>query len=97
MRIIRCIINKTWRWVMSTNTVRLNITLPSELAEDLKQITGPRRRSQFVAEAVEQKIKKLKDRQMEKAMAEGYQATRKEGLAIAKEFEASDIEGWDEY
>lgn len=82
---------------MPTSTVRFNITLPADLAEDLKQIAAPRKRSQFVAEAVEQKVKQLKDKQMKKAMVEGYQATQKEGLAITKEFESSDLEGWDEY
>ena len=82
---------------MSGKTVRLNITLPAELAEALGKIAAPRKRSQFVTEAVEQKIKQLKDRRLEKVLAEGYQATRKEGLAMTREFESSDLEGWDEY
>ena len=82
---------------MSTSTVRFNITLPADLAETLKQIAAPRKRSQFVAEAVAQKIKQLKDSQIEKILAEGYRATKKEGLAITEEFAASDAEGWDEY
>ena len=82
---------------MPANTVRLNITLPTELAKELKQMTALRGRSQFVADAVEQKIKHLKDKELAKAMAEGYRATRKEGLAITREFESSDLEDWDEY
>jgi hypothetical protein len=46
---------------------------------------------------VEEKIKQFKDKQMEKTLVEGYQATQKEGLAITREFESGDLEGWDEY
>ena len=50
---------------MKSETIRLNITLPSALAEQLKHISGPRKQSQFVAEALEQRIKQLKKKQME--------------------------------
>lgn len=82
---------------MATETIRLNITLPADLAEQLKHISGPRKQSQFVAEALEQRIKQLKKKQMEKALAEGYKTTRKEGLKITKEFESIDLEDWDAY
>ena len=82
---------------METETIRLNITLPSTLAKELKRLSGPRKQSQFVAEALEQKIEQLKKKQMEKALAEGYKATSKEGLAITKEFESVDLEDWDAY
>ena len=82
---------------MKSETIRLNITLPSTLAKKLKRISGPRKQSQFVAEAVEQRIEQLKKKQMEKALAEGYKATNKEGLAITKEFESADLEDWGAY
>ena len=82
---------------MKSGTIRLNITLPSTLAKKLKRISGPRKQSQFVAEAVEQKIEQIKKKQMEKALTEGYKATSKEGLAISKEFEPVDLENWDAY
>ena len=82
---------------MKPETIRLNITLPSTLAKELKRITGPRKQSQFVSEAVEYRIKQLKKKQMEKVLAEGYKAARKEGLEISKEFESVDLEGWDAY
>ena len=82
---------------MSTETIRLNITLPSNLAKELKRITAPRKQSQFVAEAVEQKIKQIKIEQMEKILEEGYKATNKEGIRITKEFDSVDLEGWDAY
>ena len=82
---------------MKSGTIRLNITLPSTLAKKLKHISGPRKQSQFVAEAVEQRIAQIKKKQMEKALAEGYKTTSKEGLAITKEFESVDLEDWDAY
>jgi metal-responsive CopG/Arc/MetJ family transcriptional regulator len=82
---------------METKTIRLNITLPSTLAKELKRLSGPRKQSQFVTEALEQRIEQLKKKQMEKALAEGYKATNKEGLAITKEFESVDLEDWDAY
>ena len=80
---------------METETIRLNITLPSALAKELKRISPPRKQSQFVAEAVEQRIEQLKKKQMEKALVEGYKVTSKEGIEITKEFESVDFEGWD--
>jgi metal-responsive CopG/Arc/MetJ family transcriptional regulator len=82
---------------MATESVRLNITLPAELAKELKHITASRKQSKFVAEAVEQKIKELKQKQMEKVLVDGYKATRKEGIAITKDFDSVDLEGWDAY
>ena len=78
-------------------TVRMNITLPSSLAKELKQITAQRKRSKFISDAIAQKIKQLKKQELEKLLVEGYQATKKEGLKLTKEFEQLDIEGWDEY
>ena len=34
---------------------------------------------------------------MEKQLEEGYKAAAKESIALAEEFEAVDLEGWDEY
>lgn len=82
---------------MSTEMVRLNITLPFSIAEELNQITVSRKRSQFVAEAIRLRIMQLKDKKLKALLGEGYQAEKKEGLKITKEFEAVDFENWDEY
>jgi len=34
---------------------------------------------------------------MEKLLEEGYRAAAKESLALTKEFESADLEGWDDY
>lgn len=82
---------------MSTEMVRLNITLPFSIAEELNQITEPRKRSQFVAEAVRLRIKQLKEKKLEALLCEGYQAEKEEGVKMTNEFEAADFENWDEY
>ena len=82
---------------MNTDSVRLNITLPRELAEELDEFSGTRKRSRFIAEALRQRIKQMEREELEKNMEEGYRATEQEGRALAKEFETADLEGWDEY
>ncbi|MBT3177882.1 MAG: hypothetical protein HOG03_19680 [Desulfobacula sp.] len=82
---------------MSTEMIRLNITLPSSINEELNQFSAPRKRSQFIAEAIKLRIMQLKEKKMEALLKEGYEATSKEGLQITKEFESIDIENWDGY
>jgi metal-responsive CopG/Arc/MetJ family transcriptional regulator len=82
---------------MRTEMVRLNITLPSSISKELNQFSAPRKRSQFIAEAIELRIRQLKEIQMEAALVEGYRATKNEGLEMAQDFEAIDIENWDGY
>ena len=82
---------------MSTETVRLNITLPASIAEELNRISAPRKRSHFIAEAIKLRINQLNDEKMRSLMIEGYGREKEQGLEITKEFEAADIENWDEY
>ena len=82
---------------MNTETVRLNITIPKDLAQALKRLTGPRKRSQFVAEAVRVRIEKQQKDELLMVLEEGYRAGAKESLALSREFEVVDLEGWDEY
>jgi len=82
---------------MSMDMVRLNITVPKELAHALDKLAGPRKRSHFIAEAIKQRVKDLEKEELEKILEEGYRVNRQESLALAKEFESVDLEGWDEY
>ena len=58
-------------------------------------VTGPRKRSRFIAEAVKQRIEEKEA--IDKLLEEGYQAAAKESLALTKEFENADFVGWDDY
>jgi hypothetical protein len=44
-----------------------------------------------------QRIEKIQHEQLQKALEEGYKARREESQFVAKDFEAIDLEGWNEY
>lgn len=79
------------------SVVRMNITVPKELAEQINKFTPPRKRSLFVTEALRQKVKEIQHERTGKAMEEGYKTRKAESQSIAKEFAFIDLEGWDEY
>ena len=76
---------------------RLNIVLPDALIREIDQVAGRRKRSQFIADAVKRRIVDLEKDRLRRVMAEGYRATRHEDEELTREFEASDLEGWDDY
>jgi CopG family transcriptional regulator / antitoxin EndoAI len=82
---------------MRQQTARINVTLPKELIESVNQIAGPRSRSRLIAESLREHIRQMKKVELEKQLEEGYRAAAKESIALAREFEAVDLEGWDEY
>ena len=82
---------------MRQQTDRINVTLPKELIESVNQIAGPRSRSRLIAESLREHIRQIKKGELEKQLEEGYRASAKESIALAREFEAADLEGWDEY
>jgi len=82
---------------MDTDTIRVNITLPKDLVHLIDQMSGPRKRSLFIAEAVQLKVRQAKKEALEKKLAEGYRAGYNESREMASEFEAIDLEGWDDY
>ncbi|MFQ5825218.1 MAG: hypothetical protein ACE5JB_14310 [bacterium] len=79
------------------NTVRLNITLPREIANQLDLLAGSKGKSSFIAECIRHRIAQLEKEKLLKNLKEGYKNTKSESLSLAKEFEAADLEGWDEY
>ena len=79
------------------NTVRLNITLPEEIARRLEGIAGRKRKSHFIAETLRQRIEEMEYAEVQRLLEEGYKSARRESISLAKEFEPVDLEGWDEY
>jgi hypothetical protein len=77
--------------------VRLNLTLPKNIAKKLDLLAGSKGKSSFIAECLERRIAQIEEEKLKNLMAEGYQNTKAESLAFAQEFEAIDLEGWDEY
>ena len=82
---------------MNTETIRLNITLPKELVHEMDNLFGTRKRSQFISDAIRQLIQRKQKEKMKSLLEEGYQARAKESLEITKEFQAIDMENWDDY
>ena len=77
--------------------VRINITIPQELAHRVDELTGLRKRSQFISETLKRRIDEIEQEKLHLALEEGYKARKEEGRLITKEFETADLEGWDEY
>jgi metal-responsive CopG/Arc/MetJ family transcriptional regulator len=82
---------------MKQQTARINVTLPTELIESVDEIAGPRSRSRLIAESIREHLRQMKKDELEKQLEEGYRAAAKESVVLAREFEAADLEGWDEY
>ena len=79
------------------SVVRMNIIIPEELARQLDKLVGRKKKSRFIAETLKQRIEKIQHEELQKTLEEGYKARKEESLAVAKEFELVDLEGWDEY
>lgn len=70
---------------------RLNITLPEEIAQEIKYIPN---KSGFISEAVKEKLERINKEKLDKLLIEGYKATRKEDKGINQEWEKITLEGW---
>ena len=79
------------------STVRMNITIPEQLARKLDRMVSPRKKSKFIVESLEECIQRMEQKELRAKLREGYKVRRDEGLRIAEEFRKVDLEGWDEY
>ena len=70
---------------------RLNITLPEEIAQEIKYIPN---KSGFISEAIKEKLERINKEKLDKLLIEGYKATRKEDKEINQEWEKITLEGW---
>jgi metal-responsive CopG/Arc/MetJ family transcriptional regulator len=82
---------------MASDVIRLNITLPKDIADSLNLMAGPRKRSRFIAEAIAERIGNIRKEQLERDLAEGYSVAREESVSLSTEFETFDLEGWDAF
>lgn len=67
---------------------RLNITLPTEIVDDIKALYGQRGLSQFLEEAAREKLAEEKNK-IHKGLIEGYTSTAEETKEVLKKFEAA--------
>jgi len=77
--------------------IRMNITIPEQLALKLDRLVSPRKKSKFIVESLEECIHRRERQELNMKLKEGYKARRSEGIRIAEEFQEVDLEGWDEY
>jgi len=70
------------------SNTRLNITLPTEIVDDIKALYGQRGLSQFLEEAAREKLAEEKNK-IHKGLIEGYKSTAEETKEVLKKFEAA--------
>jgi len=75
-------------------TLKMNFTVPEDVAEALKSRVSKRKRSAFVATAVADKLKELEEKQLRQSLVEGYQARQAEDAEVNQEWEGATLEEW---
>lgn len=74
------------------NTVRVNITLPLEVAEMLKNVKN---KSSFIAEAIRERVEREEKANLIKELSEGYKVRKKEDKEISLEWDTISGDGID--
>jgi metal-responsive CopG/Arc/MetJ family transcriptional regulator len=74
------------------NTVRVNITLPLEIAEMLRNVKN---KSSFIAEAIRERIEREQKATLIRELSEGYKARQKEDKELALEWGMTSGDGID--
>lgn len=72
--------------------VRMNITLPEGVAQELGHVKN---KSRFIAEAVHQKFQAEQKRRLEKELVEGYKAQAAEDKRLNQVWESATLENWE--
>ena len=74
------------------NTVRMNIKLPAEIAEMIKDIKN---KSGFIAEAIRERVEREKKEHLIRELAEGYKASRIEDKQLIDDWDSTSGDGID--
>jgi len=74
------------------NTVRVNITLPLDIAEMLKNVKN---KSSFIAEAIRERIEREEKANLIRELSEGYKVRKKEDKEISLEWDTTSGDGID--
>lgn len=75
-------------------TLKLNFTVPEDIAEELRTRVTKRKRSAFVAAAVLEKLREIEQEQLRQTLKEGYQERLEEDAEIDSEWEVPTLKGW---
>lgn len=74
------------------NTVRINITLPLEIADMLKDVKN---KSSFIAEAIRERIERDEKNHLIKELAEGYRVRKSEDKELVLDWDTTSGDGID--
>jgi cell wall assembly regulator SMI1 len=66
------------------STIRMNITLPKDVVELLKDHSGPREHSAFIAESIRMRSEQLKKEKLLLELKAQYEEASKEALEMKK-------------
>lgn len=75
-------------------TQRINITLPNDLARDLRRTVPEGKRSGFIAKALSGELRRKKN--LKKELIRSLKANYEFDKAVMKEWSATEVEGWPE-
>ena len=81
---------------MITKTIKLNFTIPEDVAKALKTQVSNRKRSAFVSDAVRTKLKELEEEKLKRLLIKGYKAREKESAELDAEMEYATLEKLDD-
>lgn len=70
---------------------RLNITLPEELERKLREVPN---KSRFIAEALQEKMERMRKEKLDKLLVEGYRATQEEDRKISEAWKSASPDTW---
>lgn len=74
------------------NTVRVNITLPLEIADTIKKVKN---KSAFIAEAIRDKAEREEKANLIKELTEGYKVRKREDKELSLDWDITSGEGID--
>lgn len=73
----------------------IQIHIPDEIARTLKSFSG--NLEGFILDSLRERLQRMKNKKTEQLLIEGYKASKKEAKDLKKDFEKTDINGWDDY
>lgn len=74
------------------NTVRINITLPFEVAKMLENVKN---KSAFIAEAIKERIEREEKASLVRELTEGYRTRKKEEKELSLDWDTTSGDGLD--
>ncbi len=77
-------------------TERLNITIPTEIAEKFKRKIKPRKRSAFISDAIIKSLNEIEKKQLNDLMTEGYLARNEDDKELISDLENTISDGLDD-